>query len=297
MRGKDFNTGLRGVLFEACHYQRMGSAVWLYGWLVLRQTHQTGSIGWVLGGAPIRYAEIEEETGFNVRTLERWMRALRSQGYIETRSVPGGIVVRITKAKKHAREAGNFGGSRRIDAVRNAQAGVRRFAGGPRAFAERDTQNCVASGCESTENAQPSRRIGSSSLEESIEKSIAGEQVQLGIGLRNEHSSGNTAELRERKNNGYGQNPSCSGENQRQYERQDQGPNPRESFASFGRPPTTRPQPQQSWLARDEVRLQLELLRAEREEEVRRALRVGTGPQVGPRTNENAPPASTEKRP
>src|SRR5579864_1436055 len=73
MRGKDFNTGLRGVLFEAQHYERMGAAVWLYGWLVLRQTHQSGSVGWVLGGAPISYREIEEETGFNRRTLERWM--------------------------------------------------------------------------------------------------------------------------------------------------------------------------------------------------------------------------------
>src|ERR1700733_5226552 len=36
MRGKDFNTGLRGTLFEAKHYERMSSAVWLYGWLVLR---------------------------------------------------------------------------------------------------------------------------------------------------------------------------------------------------------------------------------------------------------------------
>jgi len=64
MRGKDFNAGLRGVLFEVRHYKRMGAAVWLYGWLVLRQTHQTGSLGWVLGGSPVSYREIEEETGF-----------------------------------------------------------------------------------------------------------------------------------------------------------------------------------------------------------------------------------------
>jgi hypothetical protein len=100
MRGKDFNTGLRGVLFEARHYGRMGAAIWLYGWLVLRQTRQSGSVGWVLGGTPITYAEIEEETGFNPRTLERWMQTLRRGGYVDTESQPGGISVRILKAKK-----------------------------------------------------------------------------------------------------------------------------------------------------------------------------------------------------
>jgi hypothetical protein len=101
MREKDFNTGLRGVLFEARHYARMGSAVWLYGWLVLRQTHQSGGIGYVLGGSPLTYREIEEETGFNRRTLEGWMRTLRREGYIETRQDRSGIVVLILKAKKH----------------------------------------------------------------------------------------------------------------------------------------------------------------------------------------------------
>ena len=72
MRGKDYSTGLRGGLFEMHHYARMGTAIWLYGWLVLRQTNQQEGMGWVLGGKPITYREIEEETGFNRRTLERW---------------------------------------------------------------------------------------------------------------------------------------------------------------------------------------------------------------------------------
>ena len=64
MRDKNYNTGVRGVLLDVKHYERMGSALWLYSWLVLRQTHQSGAIGWVLGGAPVSYREIEEETGF-----------------------------------------------------------------------------------------------------------------------------------------------------------------------------------------------------------------------------------------
>jgi hypothetical protein len=100
MRGKDFNAGLRGGLFEAQHYERMGAAVWLYGWLILRQTRQEGTLGFVLGGKPVTYREIEEETGFGRKTLERWMRVLRRNGYIETRAVASGIIVKVTKAKK-----------------------------------------------------------------------------------------------------------------------------------------------------------------------------------------------------
>ncbi len=83
MRAKDFNTGLRGVLFEARHHAQMGAAVWLYGWLVLRQTRQAGATGLVLGGRPVSYREIEGEMGLPRRALERWMRVLRRAGYVE----------------------------------------------------------------------------------------------------------------------------------------------------------------------------------------------------------------------
>lgn len=103
MREKDFSTGLRGTLFEQQHYARMGAALWLFGWLVLRQTHQHGELGWVLGGKAITYREIQEETGFNRRTLEGWMRTLRREGYVVTQAMPAGVVVCITKAKKFVR--------------------------------------------------------------------------------------------------------------------------------------------------------------------------------------------------
>lgn len=143
MREKNFHCGLRGVLFEARHYARMGSAVWLYGWLVLRQTHQTGEVGWVLGGAPVSYREIEEETGFNRRTLERWMCALRREGYIETEPTPGGVVVRITKAKKYAQPGRAF-----------AEGGRKYAWGRPRnrgADAGEDVQNAKDAGGISSE--------------------------------------------------------------------------------------------------------------------------------------------------
>lgn len=151
MREKNFNTGLRGVLFEAHHYERMGSAIWLFGWLVLRQTHQSGSVGWVLGGAPVSYREIEEETGFNCRTLERWMKTLRRHGYIETDAAPGGVVIRIAKAKKFPQPG-------------------RRFAEGVRKFAGAGPQNCGAQHGQPVSHHVPAAPIGSSSVEDKFIK-------------------------------------------------------------------------------------------------------------------------------
>lgn len=145
MREKNYNTGLRGVLFEQRHYARMGSAIWLYGWLVLRQTHQSGSVGWVLGGTPISYREIEAETGFNPRTLERWLRTLRREGYVETEAAASGVVVRITKAKKFAQPPRNS-------------------AGGARGPAGRVPQSCVASAQEKPIPQHFTDGIGSSSV-------------------------------------------------------------------------------------------------------------------------------------
>src|SRR5579863_2127588 len=136
MRGMNFNAGLRGVLFDARHFDKMGTAVWLYGWLVLRQTHQTGEIGWVLGGAPVNYREIEEETGFNRRTLERWMRTLRRQGYIVTQASQAGMVIQITKAKKFPQDRALFHSF--------STAGADKSEEGVRAVAERCTPASVA---------------------------------------------------------------------------------------------------------------------------------------------------------
>jgi hypothetical protein len=154
MREKNYNTGLRGVLFEERHYARMGSAIWLYGWLVLRQTHQTGATGWVLGGAPVTYREIEGETGFNRRTLEPWMSLLRRNAYIATETAPGGVIVRILKAKKHLPGA-------RLGSPADAQR-ARKVAETVRSVAEGGPQTCVASRNESHGDERFAERIGSS---------------------------------------------------------------------------------------------------------------------------------------
>ena len=245
MRGKDFNTGLRGVLFEAQHYERMGAAVWLYGWLVLRQTHQSGSLGWVLGGSPISYREIEEETGFNRRTLERWMNMLRRHGYIETETAPAGMVVRITKAKKFPQ-----GG-------RNSAEGVRKVAeGSPR--------NCQKSSgnCESNQNITDG--IGSSSIVRSQDRSET-PSPEADFHNQTKNQIQNPAENPNPKSSWLGQKRSQNQSKQR-----------------LSQPPNAQREPELS--VRETylliTRLRQQLLRADRDEAVRRELAVGTGPEV-----------------
>jgi hypothetical protein len=245
MRGKDYNTGLRGVLFEARHYQRMGAAVWLYGWLVLRQTHQHGTVGCVLGGSPVSYREIEEETGFRRRTLECWMRVLRRQGYIETEAAPAGVIVRITKAKKFPQ------------GVRKSAAPLHKFAESVRKVAEGCTQNRVANHRDPNSNHQVAGRIGSSSVVGFIER-----ESPTKIPNRS-HTQIHKPEEARGHNEDQTQNPSCLST------KQNQGQNPPQHSAAY-----------QQYLFVREARARLQLLRAEREEAVRRELAVGTGPEV-----------------
>jgi len=291
MREKDYNTGLRGVLFEAQHHARMGAAIWLYGWLVLRQTHQCGTTGWVLGGAPVSYREIEEETGFNRRTLERWMRVLRKHEYIGTQSAPGGVIVRILKAKKHARKG------ERAPTVRNAAEGVREDAG-------RGPQHCVANVSKILPAERVAAGIGSSSvvrIKERITPSEIHTPVENGASSvtsrgyqENKPQNPTNREITDceriafrqqfekllQKNSSHNSirnqaSKPIQTENPSRLAAHTQSNNPtqRPSAHNGIRPPM---QQQFPW----ELRARMRLLRAERDEEVRRELAVGTGPEV-----------------
>ena len=101
MRGKHLNSGIRDGLWEDEHLQRMGPAVWLFGWLVHRQTRERHGVGLVLGGSPLTYEIISEDTGMAVRTLKRWMARLSHAGYVRVRhTAHKRMVIEISKAKK-----------------------------------------------------------------------------------------------------------------------------------------------------------------------------------------------------
>lgn len=239
--------------------------MWLYGWLILRQTHQHGDLGCVLGGSPISYREIEEETGFKRRTLEGWMRVLRRGGYIETVAAPGGVVVRITKAKKFPQ------------GVREFEGGMRKSSEGVRKVAERCTQNRVANHCHHHRNQGNADGIGSSSLVGIIDKegkSAIPNHLPVEI-----HNSDHNQEQRQNQNQEQNppQNlkstatPSWSGSRQKQIQNQRQHQEPYRSDAERAR---------EQYLYLRAARIRWAQLRKEREEEVRRELNVGAGPEV-----------------
>lgn len=101
LRGKHLNSGIRGGLWEDEHFQRMGPAVWLFGWLVHRQTRERHGVGLVLAGSPLTYEMISQDTGMAVRTLKRWMARLGRCGYIRVKhTLYKRMIIQIIKAKK-----------------------------------------------------------------------------------------------------------------------------------------------------------------------------------------------------
>ncbi|HTV60450.1 MAG TPA: hypothetical protein VMJ93_16375 [Verrucomicrobiae bacterium] len=245
MREKNFNAGLRGVLFESRHYERMGSAIWLFGWLVLRQTHQSGSVGWVLGGKPVSYREIEEETGFNRRTLERWMQTLRQHGYIETDAEQGGVAIRISKAKKFPQTP-------------------RHFAESGRKSAERPPQLCGANRAHPQSYQSAAAPIGSPFIADKFINSepscsVENQQQTPALGEREQ------SRAHENRNQNFEPPDRRNTETSESHRR-------KSDTDGTARPVLS----QQDW----EARRQWPLLRADKDEAVRRELAVGAGPEV-----------------
>src|ERR1700722_16274270 len=78
-----FWVGAKGGLIEEKHRRRMGEAIWLFLWLVMRQTgvNEAGE-GIVLYGKPVRILDIAHDTGFPIGTIHRWGELLAQQDYL-----------------------------------------------------------------------------------------------------------------------------------------------------------------------------------------------------------------------
>ncbi len=64
----------------------LGTSVYLLLWLRADETHKRG---------PITYRYIAARSGFNERTIERWVRALRHAGWIRVDAAWNGLHVRL----------------------------------------------------------------------------------------------------------------------------------------------------------------------------------------------------------
>jgi DNA-binding MarR family transcriptional regulator len=91
-------------LLTAQHRERIGPAIWEFLWLVSKVTKEIEEEGetWgiVLGGKPVKLAEIAAELGESERTAKRNIARLKDEGYIETVRAPYGEIYKVRKSKK-----------------------------------------------------------------------------------------------------------------------------------------------------------------------------------------------------
>ena len=172
--------------------------------------------------------------------LERWLSALRREGYIETTAAQEGISIRITKAKKFPQ------------AVRKSAEGVRKIAGS-------GTQNCGANRAQDYMYEQLAGGMNSSSIVRIKEREAQRENPESCGNQDHEQKQNRGRNQRPGEYESPNQNPSGLGQNQNQNQFQNREQDQHRYFP---------------W----ELRLHQQLLRAERDAEVRRELAVGTGP-------------------
>ncbi len=83
-----------GLVMDAqgAHHKKIKSAVWLYLYLLLNADRKSGFL-------KRKIKTVCLDTGINSRTIKRWLRLLKRNGYIEMRSTGRCVHVQITKWK------------------------------------------------------------------------------------------------------------------------------------------------------------------------------------------------------
>jgi len=98
---KGFGIYVKNDLLDVKHHKAMGASVWLYLWLLDKMTSVSDEgVGKVLGGKPIKYSEVTEELDLTERTYQRYIKQLRSAGYINTTKTMYGLIISVNKAEK-----------------------------------------------------------------------------------------------------------------------------------------------------------------------------------------------------
>lgn len=97
----NFYISVSNGLLKDNHRKRIGTAVWEFMWCLDKITKiDEKGIGYVLGGKPIKLAEIARQMNFHKNTVSQNLAKLEKEGYIHKTLTPYGIVIRVMKAKK-----------------------------------------------------------------------------------------------------------------------------------------------------------------------------------------------------
>jgi DNA-binding transcriptional ArsR family regulator len=91
-------------LLTAQHREKIGPAIWEFLWLVSKVTKEEQvedeTWGIVLGGRPVKVAEIVADLGGNERNIRRNLARLKEHGYIDSKRAPYGEIYKVRKSKK-----------------------------------------------------------------------------------------------------------------------------------------------------------------------------------------------------
>jgi len=89
---------------QAKHYHRMGQAVWLFLYFLLNANRRTGLL-------MRRSSTISAQTGYKPRTIRQWLKTLRENGYIQTKSTGRYLEIEICRWKNISMRPGGTGQS------------------------------------------------------------------------------------------------------------------------------------------------------------------------------------------
>lgn len=108
---ENFWVGAKGGLIEEKHYLCMRESVWLFLFLLLKQTAVSeGGEGVVNYGHPLTREEIADQTGFLESRIKVWTDRLRRTGYVRTeKGGNDGLIFFILAAKNKAKSKRQVG--------------------------------------------------------------------------------------------------------------------------------------------------------------------------------------------
>jgi DNA-binding MarR family transcriptional regulator len=91
-------------IFEPKHYDRIGSALWLFIWCISSTTREEvkDDVTWglVLGNKPVKLADLAEPFGVDEKTVSRWIKTLVKYDYLKSTRTHHGLILKIKNSKK-----------------------------------------------------------------------------------------------------------------------------------------------------------------------------------------------------
>lgn len=101
---KDFFFPTYVGLLSPDHKDKIGPALWEFLWFISKTTKEfiegEENLGIVLGGKPIKFADIGEDLGSSESTVKKHVNRLKKYKYIESKRTPYGEIYYVKNSKK-----------------------------------------------------------------------------------------------------------------------------------------------------------------------------------------------------